>query len=196
MLPSENNFVSLDCIVCDDAWKSEIIMFDLKVVGLDEAIVLVQQNWPTRIVSLTDDDALQHGPKHLHIQVDDANFVTPHWRYPTREHLLQVLDYTKDLTAEDRLLVHCLAGISRSTAVAIAVLIDHGMSYQDAFERVNALRHILIPNKLFIQYTDEHFNLDGKLIEHAAQHRQTMIGEAIYGQPETDINVLLSAFKL
>jgi predicted protein tyrosine phosphatase len=150
-------------------------MFDLKVVGLDEANILRQENWPTRIVSLTGDEMLDYGPRHLHVTVDDVNYPTPHWLCPELSHLQQVLEFTKDLTTDDRLLVHCLAGISRSTSIAIGILIQHGMDYREAFERVETVRACLIPNRMFIQHIDDHFSLNGQLVALVAASRARML---------------------
>jgi len=147
-------------------------MFELKVVGLAEADILIEEAWPTRIVSLTSDLGVRHGPHHLHIQVVDIGLAAKHTIYPLPEHLRQVLAFTQDLTDADRLLVHCFAGQSRSTAIAIGICIQHGMSFVEAFAHVAAVRNILLPNVLFIQHIDDHFGLQGALIEHAANHRK------------------------
>ena len=70
-----------------------------------------------------------------------------------------------------RVLVHCRGGHRRSTAIAIGVLIQHGMDYKKAFAHVEAIRDGFMPNQLFIKYIDEHFGLQSRLIEHAAKHR-------------------------
>jgi predicted protein tyrosine phosphatase len=176
-------------------------VFDLKVVGLDEAVSLVREDWPTRIVSLTGDAELYYGPHHLHIQVNDVSFIAQHLIHPMPEHLHQILAFTKDLTAADRLLVHCFAGQSRSTAVAIGILIDHGMSYREAFDHVASVRGLLLPNQLFIQHIDEHFALQGALVDHVAAHRKANIGDMIIAGPPseeaiTDMKKLLQMFRL
>lgn len=151
-------------------------MFKLKVVGFDEAETLVECRWPTHIVSLMSDATVDwHYAKHLHVQVNDIVFVGKYGIAPSPEHLRTVLEFTKDLTSEDRLLVHCFAGQSRSTAIAIAICIQHGMSYQDAFDHVASVRTILMPNQLFIKHIDAHFDLDNRLIEHAKEHRKNSL---------------------
>lgn len=150
-------------------------MFQLKVVGLEEANRLIEQGWPTRIVSLTGDARESLGSHHLHIVVSDVSVALPTAIYPTPEHLEAALDFTKDLTDDDRLLVHCFAGQSRSTAVSIGILINHGMHYADAFAHVESVRSILLPNRLFIQHIDDRFGLDGQLIAHAKAHRASAL---------------------
>ena len=146
-------------------------MFDIKVVGRDEAKLLIAQGWPTRIVSLTNDESERHGLHHLHIHVNDLEAIAENEFYPTPDHLQSVLAFTNDLTDDDRVLVHCRGGHRRSTAIAIGILIQHGMNYKKAFAYVEAIRDGFMPNQLFIKYIDEHFGLQSCLIEHAAKHR-------------------------
>ena len=166
-------------------------MFALKVVGLDEANQLICNNWPTHIISLMEtrpEFDRDYGAHHLHIAVADVPYVTQHVVSPQLKHLLSVLDFTKDLTDADRLLVHCFAGMSRSTSTAIGILIQHNLSYLDAFAKVQEVRQCLMPNELFIQHIDAHFDLDNKLVEHVKAHRQQTIGLLTTGPTQADIN--------
>ena len=133
---------------------------------------LISEGWPTRIVTLRAMTGDVVGVHHLHVVVDDVATVSdePH---PTSAHVRQVLDFTRDLTDTDRLLVHCKGGHSRSPAMAIAICLQHGMTNSEAFAHVAATRSVLMPNRLFIQHIDEHFNLGGKLVELAGEHRRT-----------------------
>ena len=112
-------------------------MFELKVVGAEEAAVLIGEGWPTRIVTLRAMSGDVVGAHHLYVVVDDVTTVTDE-RHPTSTHLQQVLDFTRDLTDTDRLLVHCKGGHSRSPAMAIAICMQHGMTYREAFAHVAA----------------------------------------------------------
>jgi predicted protein tyrosine phosphatase len=155
-------------------------MFELKVVGAEEAAVLIGEGWPTWIVTLRAMSGDVVGAHHLYVVVDDVTTVTDE-RHPTSTHLQQVLDFTRDLTDTDRLLVHCKGGHSRSPAMAIAICMQHGMTYREAFAHVAAIRSALLPNQLFIQHIDEHFGLNGKLVELAKEHRriaQTVVPSA------------------
>ena len=160
-------------------------MFELKVVGAEEAAVLIGEGWPTRIVTLRALSGDVVGANHLYVIVDDVTNDTDE-RHPTSTHLQQVLDFTQDLTDTDRLLVHCKGGHSRSPAMAIAICMQHGMTYREAFAHVAAIRSALLPNQLFILHIDEHFGLNGKLVELAEEHRriaQTVVPSACGAAP-------------
>lgn len=139
-------------------------MFDILVTSLDKVQGYVDAGWPSRIISVINEMMPNYGPHHLHLVFDDVHTKTIQHINPLEEHLQQILEFTKDLNDEDTVLVHCKAGISRSPAVAIGILIQHGMSYEDAYNHIGMMRPNMSPNKLITMYTDHHFKLDGKLV--------------------------------
>lgn len=66
----------------------------------------------------------------------------------------------RSLDRNEKVLVHCNAGVSRSVSVVVAFLIlDHGMSYEDAFALVKDVRPCARPNQGFLkQLANLHFN--------------------------------------
>lgn len=176
------------------------MMFKLIVVGQEEAEQLFYKQWPTRIVSLTGAETLYYGPHHLHVRVDDVAFVGQHTRSPSKHHLQEVFAFTADLTANDRLLVHCHVGQSRSTAVAIGIMMQHGLPYDAAFDHVESVRSVLMPNPLFIRLIDEHFQEDGRLIEYAAKHRSSSLAQLRFkpadAPSKTDIEKMKNMMRM
>ncbi len=153
---------------------------DLKIVGAEEARDWHDKGWPTKAVSLIGKkDAHRcpcRGDHHLVLFFDDTE--RRHdidWVSCSPWHIQRVLDHTADLKDGDRLLLNCKAGKSRSTAIGIAVMIQHGMSAQEAFDHVREVRNILLPNRLMIEMIDEHFGLDGELDAVVAAYYDTLI---------------------
>lgn len=151
-------------------------MVDIIISGLDEAETIIDMGYPTHIVSIVDEENnIKHrGDHHLIVSVDDAVF-NDSKNMPHMSHLKTVLDFTANLTNNDILLVHCMAGVSRSTAIATAVLIQHGMPYYEALRRAQSIRPILQPNQRFIALIDAYFELKGKYIEHFNEWRRRNI---------------------
>ena len=142
-------------------------MFELKVGGLAECREIVATGWPTRIVRLLPfgpSEPVITGDWYLQVDVDDISVQESGFILPQQAHLLKILDFTKTLTDQDRLLVHCLAGISRSTAISIGICIQHGMGFREAYEHVKLIRPVLQPNTIFLRLIDDHFQLDGRLV--------------------------------
>jgi predicted protein tyrosine phosphatase len=157
-------------------------MFQLKVCGYREAEELIQQGWPTYVISLLDPWTSQK-PKYsnqLALYFHDVESETMlDWIAPQTRDLEEVIRFTKNLTETDRLLIHCYQGISRSPAVAIGVLISKNINFSDAYHHVSCMRTGINPNKLIIGIIDEYFGLNGELLLHAEAMRKTIDKQAI-----------------
>ena len=168
-------------------------MFEFKIDNAHRAYALMKEGWPTRIVSLVGPDLNFDLPKqgdHHMIKVfhDFEGHVEPEtlkdtvWDLkhplilPTREDIEDVLEFTNDLTEDDRLLVHCHAGRSRSAAMLIAIIYNHRWRWdtgplfadedaKDAVRMVAEARPTMIPNRLMIRYADEILMAEGALEE-------------------------------
>ena len=116
--------------------------------------------------------------RHAHYFFDDIRFEgttheSSHARgvlrdFPPREKdIVDLLDFVSRIPDGERLLIHCWAGRSRSTACAIAIHISRGLSIKEAFEEVQGIRTYpdFIPNQLILKYADKLLNQGGKLIE-------------------------------
>lgn len=176
-------------------------MFQLKVVGLDEAEMLVYCFWPTCIVSLTSNETINWNyVNHLHVRVNDVATDDGNAIAPALHHVHTVLEFTKNLTSVDRLLVHCFAGQSRSTAMAIAICIQHGMNYKEAFDHVASIRTILMPNTLFIKHIDRYFDLDDQLVDYAEARRIESLKRTLIlpsgPPPQKDVERMMELLKM
>lgn len=142
-------------------------LFRLKVEGIVGAFNLIQNKWPTHVISLVDPDValpVVHG-NHLVLNLHDVDEQKkPHWILPNESHISKILEFSKSITPADSLLVHCHQGISRSTSTAIGVLIHHGLSPKEALDIVVGVRPQTIPNKLISRMFDETLILGGELI--------------------------------
>ncbi|MFA7173901.1 MAG: protein-tyrosine-phosphatase [Kiritimatiellia bacterium] len=73
---------------------------------------------------------------------------------------------TTSRTCNTHLLIHCLAGVSRSTAAAYAIickLLGPG-SEEVAFEHLLDIRPCASPNRLVVKYADQLLNRKGAMI--------------------------------
>lgn len=149
-------------------------MFDLKISSLKELKTYGPDM--TKIISLIDPDGseLKEFEDHCIIRVDDINTeltvdnqdnTINNFTLPGREHIKSLLDYSKSFVETDNVLIHCHAGISRSTAASILVLCQHGLSPEDALAKVLELRPMAFPNNRFIWFGDQILDFNGKLIK-------------------------------
>lgn len=140
--------------------------FDIRICGLDRSLEL-RDTWATHVVSLIDRGYPTvfppMGDHHLVLRVDDVEADHGTLVAPTAADLTAVLAFTAGLTDGDRLLIHCHAGVSRSTAAALAVCVQHGATPEDAIGRIHGLRDCMYPNQTLVRLTDAHFGLNGSL---------------------------------
>lgn len=130
--------------------------------------------WATHAISLMNDDmkfihtnaSWNNGvpnPKHLCLYFDDVVNRKFSNHPPEMSHLLVAFNFVSKLPADARLLIHCHAGLSRSTAMAIAICVYKGMSPEDAVKYVYSVRPQMQPNALIIKQADEVLELGGAL---------------------------------
>lgn len=117
-------------------------------------------------------------PRRLAMYFDDITKHLDGYTMVTEVNIRQILEFVQnrvDLSQHNDLLVHCEAGISRSTAAAIIVLCACGSSPAEALRRVVAVRPAAVPNELMIALADRMLNLNGELTrvveERAARFR-------------------------
>lgn len=87
---------------------------------------------------------------------------------PRLQNVKRILDFTSDLPAKAKVLVHCRAGVSRSTATAYAILCQHsapGMEMENLLH-VETLRDLIMPNRLIIRHADKILKRDGAMLLH------------------------------
>lgn len=127
--------------------------------------------------------------QHLRVDMDDV-IDQDYPMAPTREQVREILAWAKGLPDDARLLVHCYAGISRSTAAALAIMVqDMGVnSIDDAIGRLLSIRPSACPNPLITMHADDLLGCGGRLhseAERVASLRLLGIG----GDPSRRIRV-------
>lgn len=142
-----------------------------------EAFQLSHQ-WATHVVSLLDPDmsnliripiASQDSLQQRYYFHDiTPNQLEEGWlknaKVATLEQIQDILAFTAPLQSSHKLLVHCHAGISRSTAVACGILCQHGLTPQEAVKYVLSIRKQAFPNQHILALFDNALKLEGKLI--------------------------------
>lgn len=134
-------------------------MFEFRIEGAYDAEKLLGQNWPTCAVTVIQRGAewKSWGPAHIVVPMSDVGDPKASPDAPTIHHLAYILDHTKNLTSADRLMVNCWLGQSRSSAVAVAILMQHGMTTEEAFAAVLEQRPVAVPNVLICKHIDSYF---------------------------------------
>lgn len=82
---------------------------------------------------------------------------------PNRGHVEQILKWTAGLPAEALLLIHCLAGESRSPAVALGIL-ARDLTADEASRALMGIRPQAKPNRLVVSLFDNALGKRGELV--------------------------------
>ena len=151
---------------------------DLTICGLKELADLSGEPW-THVVSIWDKDSIYDpvcrelvdtaapGAQVLFCFFADTS-VPDHPEAPGVLDVKRILNFTSELTAKDKVLVHCRAGVSRSTAIAYAILCQHSSPGEEMENllHVQTLRPLVFPNRLIIKLADKVLNRNGGMILH------------------------------
>lgn len=153
----------------------------LSICGLDE-IEALRDRSVTHVLSILDpawpDPAAfaEWGPHVRHtLRFHDIIAEYPGFDAPTRAHVESVLDFGEAIEAVGEpvghLLIHCHAGISRSTA-SMAILLAREMPGDEAavFERLRGIRPKAWPNSRMMGFADEILGCGGRLVEELRLH--------------------------
>lgn len=86
----------------------------------------------------------------------------------TEEDIQQIISLARELASTTgRILIHCEAGISRSTAAAL-IMYSYWLGpgrEREAMMRVLVQRPIAVPNRRMVEIADRLLNRDGRLVE-------------------------------
>ena len=139
--------------------------FELKITGLYEAGLWANKPWPTHIISIINPNVQLpfSCENHLILEFHDVESHIDGHTLPGMRHIEQILEFSKSFVDGDRILIHCHQGVSRSTAAALGILIQHGFDIDSAYIYIESIRDVLLPNGLMIKYFDNYFNFNGEL---------------------------------
>lgn len=127
----------------------------------------------SHLVSLINDSTLVIRPdsiledNHLFLGINDITEAQEGMVLPAEEHVRQLIDFAEAWDRERPIVIHCYAGISRSTAAAFITLC---VVQPDRDEREIALRmreasRFATPNSLLVAIADEMLGRGGRMVE-------------------------------
>lgn len=104
-----------------------------------------------------------HPRDHLQMNFGDEENEKA-WDRPTFEHAQIIWDWSQQLPSDARVCVHCFAGVSRSTAVALALWLQHNGTDKltEAHDWLVSIRARACPNMLLAKHFDQLLNLNGE----------------------------------
>lgn len=132
----------------------------------------LKSHGPSHLISLLSPEHMIETPpgfpaaRHLRLGVNDIVDPSAGTAPPARRHIDALLDFSRQWDANQPLLIHCWAGISRSMASAFTILCDRlGPGHE--IEIATAMRRRAPhaqPNRLLISHADEALGRGGAMI--------------------------------
>lgn len=126
---------------------------------------------PRRLVSLVRADEQPPTPAgvrtehHLRLEIDDISDPLEGHILPSELHVRRLIDFLRAQEPDEALLVHCVAGISRSTAAAlVALALDAEGRELEAAQRLREAAPHALPNRRIIELADHLLERRGRLL--------------------------------
>ena len=140
-----------------------------------EEVLLPPRFNRTNWLRLDMDDVIDHNDKHA----------------PKLNQIIYILDWTNKLPKDSNVLVHCHAGISRSTAVALMLKVrELGVDrIPDAVKWLVDHRPIACPNPVITDYADQLLGANGKLFDAAETVAKSKL-LSLYGDSDYIVDTL------
>jgi predicted protein tyrosine phosphatase len=103
---------------------------------------------------------------HLKVQMDDITEQLDGFVAPSHSHIEQVLEFVRGWDRGAPMVVHCYAGISRSTASAFAAacLLNPHRDEISIARQIRAASPIASPNRLIVSLADRALGREGRML--------------------------------
>jgi len=104
---------------------------------------------------------------HLKISFDDIIEPINGYVAPTAEHVEQMLTFVRGWDRNAPLVIHCYAGVSRSTASAFAAAcaLNPHRDEMEIARKIRAASPIASPNRLIVGLADKALKRDGRMLQ-------------------------------
>lgn len=145
----------------------------LIVCGLAEAPALIAARAPSHMITLLDPASMTEAPgdlpadRHLRLEVNDIAEPAEGLTLPDAALVRRLVDFGREWDGAAPMLVHCWAGISRSTAGAFVIACDRN-PHADEWTIARSMRLAAAhahPNRRIVALADRLLGRGGRMIE-------------------------------
>jgi predicted protein tyrosine phosphatase len=104
--------------------------------------------------------------RHIRLAFHDIVEPMPGFVAPDRDVMQAILDFGRNSEPQRALLIHCWAGISRSSAAAFAIACDRNPGFEhDIASELRRRAPSATPNRLMVRLADDLLRRDGRMVE-------------------------------
>ena len=157
----------------DQAMRSRPAMDgSIHVCPLSAVPLTVERANASHLLTCLQDEILVETPRlispdrHLRLHIHDISIPLEGFVAPAEEHVMRLIDFVLDWGGQGPMVVHCWAGISRSTAAAYTALcaVNPDVSEELIAARLRQASPTAFPNRLIIQLADRALGRRGRMI--------------------------------
>jgi predicted protein tyrosine phosphatase len=158
----------------------------LIVSPLRDAPTVIKWKRPSHVITLLEDGLMSQAPRaldpsrHLRLSVHDIWQPNAGETLPDDNLVRTILDFAADWRGHSPMLVHCWAGVSRSTATAFLVACERNPETPEATiaQALRAASPGATPNPLIVQLADDIMGRQGRMVDAVKA-----IGKGVYVYP-------------
>ncbi|WP_096702160.1 dual specificity protein phosphatase family protein [Magnetospirillum sp. 15-1] len=169
--------------------------FTMLICGLDELGDELESFRPSHILSILDPNEDRDDPlifpesiKVLSLRFFDLHATTgsvgmmlsaqDRSEFPSIDHARDIIEFGREIPAGAKVLIHCWAGISRSTAAAFVLASLH-VPPNEAMKLVMSLRPGAMPNRLIVKFADRILRAEGRMVGAIDGHKRDVDSRSI-----------------
>jgi predicted protein tyrosine phosphatase len=103
---------------------------------------------------------------HLKVAMDDITEPMEGYTPPSEAHVEQVLNFVRGWDRAAPMVIHCYAGVSRSTASAFAAacMLNPHRDEVEIAQKIRAASPIASPNRLIVSHADKALGRNGRMV--------------------------------
>jgi predicted protein tyrosine phosphatase len=143
------------------------------VCPLSRVLDLVDEHRPDRVISLLDPEwrfpelGTAYAGRHLRLTLHDVHTARNDEIAPSAAHALELVRFIGECHPDRTLLIHCRAGISRSTASAFvaACIRDSSAREVDLARALRRVSPLARPNLSLVRHADEAMGRKGRMVD-------------------------------
>ena len=132
----------------------------------------VEETGARHIVTLMKDISIVERPpavdprNHLHIRVDDITCPVDGYTHPCKDHVAKLVRFVESWDRGAPMVIHCYAGISRSTASAYAAAcaVNPDRDEMEIAQNLRRASRTAMPNSLIVALADDILGRKGRMI--------------------------------
>lgn len=112
-----------------------------------------------------DDRRIRGSERHLELSFHDITEIRPGLVAPDRVIMQEILDFARG-ARDHEMLIHCWAGISRSSAAAYVIACDRNPGFEhDIADELRRRAPSVTPNRLMVALADDLLDRNGRMTE-------------------------------